>query len=143
MKSLREDSCDWFVGIDCRGPLRFAKPFGCATSAGIPPCATRLARQRPAPLMQLLPGFRDFYPEECARRNYILTKWREVARRYGFVEYDGPVLEPMALYEKKSGGELVGQMFTVGATADSSGMKVRPFARADSSLGDTTRNIVR
>ena len=61
--------------------------------------------------MQLLPGFRDFYPEDCARRNYILTKWREVARRYGFVEYDGPVLEPMALYEKKSGGELVGQLF--------------------------------
>jgi histidyl-tRNA synthetase len=61
--------------------------------------------------MQTLPGFRDFYPEECARRNYILTKWREVARRYGFVEYDGPVLEPMALYEKKSGGELIGQLF--------------------------------
>ena len=61
--------------------------------------------------MQTLPGFRDFYPDECARRNYILTKWREVARRYGFVEYDGPVLEPMALYEKKSGGELVGQLF--------------------------------
>jgi histidyl-tRNA synthetase len=61
--------------------------------------------------MQTLPGFRDFYPDDCARRNYILTKWREVARRYGFVEYDGPVLEPMALYEKKSGGELVGQLF--------------------------------
>jgi histidyl-tRNA synthetase len=61
--------------------------------------------------MQSLPGFRDFYPEDCARRNYILTKWREVARRYGFVEYDGPVLEPLALYEKKSGGELVGQLF--------------------------------
>ena len=61
--------------------------------------------------MQTLPGFRDFYPDDCARRNYILTKWREVARRYGFVEYDGPVLEPLALYEKKSGGELVGQLF--------------------------------
>ena len=68
--------------------------------------------------MQTLPGFRDFYPDDCARRNYILTKWREVARRYGFVEYDGPVVEALALYEKKSGGELVGQMFTVGATAD-------------------------
>lgn len=61
--------------------------------------------------MQTLPGFRDFYPDDCARRNYILTKWREVARRYGFVEFDGPVLEPLALYEKKSGGELVGQLF--------------------------------
>jgi len=61
--------------------------------------------------MQSLPGFRDFYPDDCARRNYILATWRDVARRYGFVEYDGPVLEPMELYEKKSGGELVGQLF--------------------------------
>ncbi|MEY5009325.1 MAG: hypothetical protein RLZZ253_464 [Verrucomicrobiota bacterium] len=61
--------------------------------------------------MQLLPGFRDFFPEDCAQRNYILATWREVARRYGFVEYDGPVLEPIDLYRKKSGGELVGQLF--------------------------------
>ncbi len=61
--------------------------------------------------MKPLPGFRDFHPAECARRDYILATWREVARRYGFVEYDGPVLESMALYEKKSGGELVGQLF--------------------------------
>ncbi len=61
--------------------------------------------------MQLLPGFRDFYPAECARRNYLLDTWRSVARRYGFVEYDGPVLEPLALYEKKSGNEIVSQLF--------------------------------
>ncbi len=61
--------------------------------------------------MQLLPGFRDFFPEECARRNYILSTWREVARRYGFMEYDGPMLETVELYRKKSGGELVGQLF--------------------------------
>ncbi len=61
--------------------------------------------------MQTLPGFRDFYPDDCARRNYILATWREVARRYGFVEYDGPILEPIELYKKKSGGELVGQLF--------------------------------
>ncbi len=61
--------------------------------------------------MQALPGFRDFYPGACARRNYILSTWREVARRYGYVEYDGPVLESVELYKKKSGGELVGQLF--------------------------------
>jgi histidyl-tRNA synthetase len=61
--------------------------------------------------MQLLPGFRDFFPEDCARRNYIVATWREVARRYGFVEYDGPLLEPAELYRKKSGGELLGQLF--------------------------------
>jgi histidyl-tRNA synthetase len=68
--------------------------------------------------MQALPGFREFFPADCARRNYILSTWREVARRYGFVEYDGPVVEPLSLYEKKSGGELVGQMFTVAAISD-------------------------
>ena len=68
--------------------------------------------------MQTLPGFREFYPDACARRNYILETWRGVARRYGFVEYDGAVVEPLGLYEKKSGGELVGQMFTVAAMAE-------------------------
>jgi histidyl-tRNA synthetase len=61
--------------------------------------------------MQPLPGFRDFLPNDCARRNYIFAKWREVARRYGFVEWDGPVLEPTELYTKKSGPEIVAQLF--------------------------------
>jgi histidyl-tRNA synthetase len=61
--------------------------------------------------MQPLPGFRDFLPNDCARRNYIFAKWREVARRYSFVEWDGPLLEPTELYTKKSGPEIVGQLF--------------------------------
>ncbi|MFL5638379.1 MAG: histidine--tRNA ligase [Gemmatimonadaceae bacterium] len=58
-----------------------------------------------------LPGFRDFYPDQLATRNYILSVWRDVARRYGFVEYDGPPLEPLELYTKKSGDEIVGQLY--------------------------------
>src|SRR2546423_14266522 len=61
--------------------------------------------------MQALPGFRDFLPDDCAARNYIFAHWREVARRYGFVEWDGPILEPTELYTKKSGAEIVGQLF--------------------------------
>jgi histidyl-tRNA synthetase len=61
--------------------------------------------------MQALPGFRDFLPNDCAVRNYIFAQWREVARRYGFVEWDGPVLEPTDLYKKKSGPEIVAQLF--------------------------------
>jgi histidyl-tRNA synthetase len=61
--------------------------------------------------MQALPGFRDFLPDACAARNYIFARWREVARRYGFVEWDGPVLEPTDLYQKKSGAEIVDQLF--------------------------------
>src|SRR4051794_2162791 len=58
-----------------------------------------------------LPGFRDFYPAEFAQRAYIARVWREVARRYAFVEYDGPPLEPLDLYTKKSGDEIVGQLY--------------------------------
>jgi len=61
--------------------------------------------------MQALPGFRDFLPEDCATRNYIFARWREVARRYGFVEWEGPLLEPTELYKKKSGEEIVDQLF--------------------------------
>ena len=58
-----------------------------------------------------LPGFRDFYPAEFAERALIFRAWREVARRYAFVEYDGPPLEPLELYTKKSGEEIVGQLY--------------------------------
>ena len=61
--------------------------------------------------MQRLPGFRDFYPEECAFRNYLFATWRKVARSFGFLEYDGPTLEPTELYKKKSGEELKTQLF--------------------------------
>ncbi|MFT4901211.1 MAG: histidyl-tRNA synthetase [Lentimonas sp.] len=58
-----------------------------------------------------LPGFREFYPEACARRNYIFGQWRKVARAFNFQEYDAPVLEPLELYIEKSGEEIVGQLF--------------------------------
>ena len=61
--------------------------------------------------MQTLPGFRDFLPADCAQRNYIFARWREVARRYGFLEWEGPLLEPTDLYKKKSGPEIVEQLF--------------------------------
>jgi len=61
--------------------------------------------------MQPLPGFRDFLPQDWARQNYIFGKWWEVARRYGFVQWEGPELESTELYTKKSGPEIVGQLF--------------------------------
>ena len=59
-----------------------------------------------------LPGFRDFYPEQLAERAYITGVWRDVARRFAFVEYDGPPLESLELYTSKSGDEIVGQLYT-------------------------------
>ena len=60
---------------------------------------------------QALPGFRDFYPDDLAIRTHIMAAWREVARRYGFQEYDGPPLEPLELYTEKSGPEIVKQLY--------------------------------
>ena len=40
-----------------------------------------------------------------------MSAWREAARRFAFVEYDGPPLEPLELYTKKSGEEIVGQLY--------------------------------
>src|ERR1700690_917492 len=69
--------------------------------------------------MERLPGFRDFYPEPLPHsdvgsadaRQYIFDKWRSMARRYGFREYDGPPLEPLELFTTKSGEEIVGQLY--------------------------------
>ncbi len=69
--------------------------------------------------MERLPGFRDFYPEPLPHpdvwsadaRQYIFGRWRSVARRYGFREYDGPPLEPLELFTTKSGEEIVGQLY--------------------------------
>ena len=58
-----------------------------------------------------LPGFRDFVPEDLAFREHILNAWRRVAGRYGFLQYDGPPLEPLGLYVEKSGEEIVGQLY--------------------------------
>jgi histidyl-tRNA synthetase len=58
-----------------------------------------------------LPGFRDFYPPELAERAHLMRIWRDVARRFAFVEYDGPPLEPLELYTRKSGEEIVAQLY--------------------------------
>ncbi|MGD2071389.1 MAG: histidine--tRNA ligase [Gemmatimonadota bacterium] len=70
---------------------------------------------------QRLPGFRDFLPEDLAARERIFDAWRRVSRRYGFQEYDGPPLEPLELYTRKSGEEIVGQLYSF---ADKGGREV-------------------
>ncbi len=58
-----------------------------------------------------LPGFRDFYPAEFAQRSWIFERWRDVAASFGYQEYDGPPLEPLDLYTRKSGEEIDGQLY--------------------------------
>lgn len=62
-------------------------------------------------MFEVLPGFRDFYPEDCAKRNFVFHLWKEWAKRFDFLEYDIPTLEPLELFTQKSGEEIVGQLF--------------------------------
>jgi len=94
-----------------------------------------------------LPGFRDFYPKDLAEREHIFRVWHEVARRFGFEQYDGPPLEPLELYTRKSGEEIVGQLY---AFTDKGGREValRPemtptFARMVSARANAMRKPVR
>jgi len=57
--------------------------------------------------IQSLKGTRDFYPAEMAVRTWIYNKIRRVSESFGYQEYDAPFLEPILLYDPKSGGELV------------------------------------
>ena len=68
-----------------------------------------------------LPGFREFYPEDCAIRNFIFSRWRDAAGRFNFLEWDAPALEPLELFTEKSGEEIVSQLFNF---EDKGGRKV-------------------
>jgi histidyl-tRNA synthetase len=56
-------------------------------------------------------GTRDVYPADMRLRQWLFGKWRDVARRFAFEEYDAPVLENEALYVRKSGEEVTQQLY--------------------------------
>jgi len=54
-------------------------------------------------------GARDFYPEDKRLQKYMFNVLREVAERFGYQEYDAPILEPLEIYTAKSGEEIVNE----------------------------------
>lgn len=52
-------------------------------------------------------GARDFYPEDKRIQKYLFTVMRQVAESFGYEEYDAPILEPLDIYQAKSGEEIV------------------------------------
>jgi histidyl-tRNA synthetase len=52
-------------------------------------------------------GTRDFYPEQMAFRVWLYEKIKDVSQRFGYQEYEAPILETLDLYAAKSGEELV------------------------------------
>ncbi|MHC4409551.1 MAG: histidine--tRNA ligase [Planctomycetota bacterium] len=68
-----------------------------------------------------LPGFRDFYPEEMARRRHIESAWHTAAKAAGFEEFEGPPLESLELLKAKSGDAIAEQLY---AFTDKGGREV-------------------
>jgi histidyl-tRNA synthetase len=79
-----------------------------------------------ATLIQRAPGTRDFYPEDLRLRNWLFEKMRAVSRRYGYDEYDGPLLESYELFAAKSGDQLVGEEMYVLTDRGDRRLGIRP-----------------
>lgn len=54
-------------------------------------------------------GARDFYPEDKRLQKYMFGVWRSVCERFGYEEYDAPILEPLEIYLAKTGEEIVNE----------------------------------
>ena len=54
-------------------------------------------------------GARDFYPEEKRLQKYIFSVMRGCVEKFGYEEYDAPILEPLELYKAKTGEEIVNE----------------------------------
>jgi histidyl-tRNA synthetase len=52
-------------------------------------------------------GTRDFYPEAMAFRSWLYSKVQDISTRFGYHEFEAPLLERLELYAAKSGEELV------------------------------------
>lgn len=51
-------------------------------------------------------GTNDMYPQDMLISNYIFDTWSRVAKRFGYEEYDTPLIEDANLYRVKSGDDL-------------------------------------
>ena len=54
-------------------------------------------------------GARDFYPEDKRIQDYIFGVLRTTVKKFGYEEYDAPILEPLDLYRAKTGDEIVNE----------------------------------
>ncbi|HUB92894.1 MAG TPA: histidine--tRNA ligase [Verrucomicrobiae bacterium] len=71
-------------------------------------------------------GARDFYPEDKRIQKFMFTHMREVAERFGYEEYDAPILEPLELYLAKTSQEIVDEQTYAFTDRGGRGVVLRP-----------------
>lgn len=61
--------------------------------------------------MEPISGCRDFFPDDMVVLNWIIDNWKETSKRYGFQQYDAPIVEHAELYTHKGGDDILNEMF--------------------------------
>lgn len=59
------------------------------------------------PTIRPIKGTRDFYPADMAFRTWLYGQMKAASQKFGYQEYEAPLLESLELYAAKSGEELV------------------------------------
>ena len=75
--------------------------------------ASTSSHSKPTSELSLQPpkGTRDFYPEDQRLKNWLFNIWKDTANKYGFEEYDAPIVEHADLYIRKAGEEVTQQLY--------------------------------
>lgn len=64
-------------------------------------------------MFQKVKGTKDFFPEDFAIQQYIFSKFRETAEKYGFKQVETPAFEYLDVFKKKAGEEIEEQIFVL------------------------------
>ncbi|MDB5166755.1 MAG: hisS [Candidatus Saccharibacteria bacterium] len=71
-------------------------------------------------------GARDFYPEDKRLQTYLFSTIRKTVAKFGYEEYDAPILEPLELYLAKTGDEIVNEQTYVFTDRGDREVVIRP-----------------
>lgn len=81
-------------------------------SAAVVQASTSSSSKAPVEItLQPPKGTRDFYPDDQRLKNWLFGIWKHTAAKYGFEEYDAPIVEHVELYIRKAGEEVTQQLY--------------------------------
>ena len=78
------------------------------------------------PTIRPIKGTRDFYPDEMAFRIWLYGQMKAASQKFGYQEYEAPLLESLELYAAKSGEELVKEQAFVFTDRGGNPITLRP-----------------
>ncbi len=78
------------------------------------------------PTIRPVKGTRDFYPEEMALRMWLYGQVKAASQKFGYQEWEAPLIELLELYAAKSGDELVKEQSFVFADRGGDTITLRP-----------------